>query len=116
MGDIFRKRTGLQGGFVFDRNACSPARPSSESRRSATTGPVTSIEASGEQPLVNVCFRVRNWGDGGAAGVLMNGKAPAEVRQGTFVDTDGTRTMVIWIEVAASSPVTFTINGANPPP
>ena len=39
-----------------------------------------------------------------AANVLMNGKAPDEVRQGTFVDTDGTRTMVIWIEVVTSSP------------
>jgi hypothetical protein len=72
------------------------------------------IEASQEQPLVNVCFTVRNWGAGGAASVLMNGKAPAEVRQGTFVDTDGTNTMVIWIEVAASAPTEFTINGAKP--
>ena len=69
------------------------------------------IEASKEQPLVNVCFSVRNWGAGGAASVLMNGKAPGEVRQGIFVDTDGTRTMVIWIEVAASSPAEFTIRG-----
>jgi hypothetical protein len=38
------------------------------------------------------------------------------VRQGTFVDTDGTRTMVIWIEVAASSPAEFTLSGAHPAP
>jgi hypothetical protein len=44
----------------------------------------------------------------------MNGKAPAGVRQGTFVDTDGTRTMVIWIEVAMSAPVEFTLSGAKP--
>jgi hypothetical protein len=44
----------------------------------------------------------------------MNGKTPGEVRQGTFVDTDGTHTMVIWIEVVASSPAEFTISGANP--
>ena len=72
------------------------------------------IEASQEQPLVNVCLVVRNWGTGGAASVLMNGKAPAGVRQGTFVDTDGTHTMVIWIEVAAASPAEFTVSGANP--
>jgi hypothetical protein len=58
------------------------------------------IEASKDHPLVNLCFCVRNWGGSGAAGVLMNGKAPGGVRQGTFVDSDGTRTMVIWIEVA----------------
>ena len=72
------------------------------------------IAASPEHPLVNVCFTVRNWGAGGAASVLMNGKAPDEVRQGTFVDTDGTRTMVIWIKVAAASPAEFTISGAKP--
>jgi len=44
----------------------------------------------------------------------MNGKAPGEVRQGAFVDTDGTRTMVIWIEVTTSSPAEFSISGANP--
>jgi len=72
------------------------------------------IAASQEHPLVNVCFTVRNWGSGGAASVLMNGKTPAAVRQGTFIDTDGSNTMVIWIEVAASSPTEFTINGAKP--
>jgi hypothetical protein len=45
----------------------------------------------------------------------MNGKPAAAVRQGTFVDTDGSNTMVIWIdEVEASSPAEFTINGAKP--
>ncbi|MCX6879574.1 MAG: hypothetical protein NTW21_38085 [Verrucomicrobia bacterium] len=39
------------------------------------------IAASQEQPLVNVCFTVKNWGSGGAASVLMNGKKPAAVRQ-----------------------------------
>ena len=44
----------------------------------------------------------------------MNGKTPDEVRQGAFVDTDGTRTMVIWIKVSASSPAEFAISGAKP--
>ena len=72
------------------------------------------IDASPERPLVNVCFTIRNWGTGGTASVLMNGKPPTAVRQGTFVDTDGTRTMVIWIEIAASLPTEFTISGAKP--
>jgi hypothetical protein len=74
------------------------------------------IDASPGQPLVNLCLSVKNWGGSGAASVLMNGKTPGGVRQGTFVDTDGTRTMVIWIEVAAVSPTEFTISGANPAP
>lgn len=72
------------------------------------------IAASPEHPLVNVCFTVRNWGAGGTASVLVNGKTPDEVRQGAFVDTDGTRTMVIWIKVSASSPAEFAISGAKP--
>ena len=72
------------------------------------------IDASQERPLVNICFTVKNWGTGGAASVLMNGNSPAALRQGAFVDTDGTNTMVIWIEVAASSPTEFNITGAKP--
>ena len=68
-----------------------------------------SIKASKKQPIANICFSVRNWGDGGQAEVLVNGKRPAEVRQGTFVNTDGTDTMVIWIEMEASTPTEFTI-------
>jgi len=74
-----------------------------------------SIDASEKHPLVNVCFTVKNWGHDGKACVLVNGKTPTEVRQGTFVDTDGTTTMVIWIEVESTSPTEFTIDGAKPP-
>lgn len=91
----------------------NPAKREYPLRATDTTLSVR-IEASKEQPLVNLCFRVRNWGGTGAADVLMNGKAPAGVRQGTFVDTDGTRSTVIWIEVAASFPAVYTISGANP--
>lgn len=73
-----------------------------------------SINASAERPLVNVCFGVRNWGARGAAEVLVNGRKPSEIRQGTFVDTDGTDTMIIWIEIKSSEPVEFTIGGAKP--
>ena len=72
------------------------------------------VKASDESPIDNICFGVRNWGNGGNAEVRVNGKIPAEVRQGTFVDTDGTDTMVIWIELETSTPVEFTISGAMP--
>jgi len=72
------------------------------------------IEASDDHPIVNVCFAVRNWGAGGDAAVLVNGKNLADVRQGTFVDTDGTDTMVIWMELQADRPTRFTIAGAKP--
>ncbi len=74
------------------------------------------IQASPERPLVNVCFGVRNWGGRGAAEVLVNGRQPSEMRQGTFVDTDGTDTMIIWVELETSEPAEFTIGGARPSP
>jgi hypothetical protein len=73
-----------------------------------------SIDASADQPLCNVCFAIRNWGHRGGAEVRVNGKRPAEARHGTFTDTDGTETMVVWIEIGATAPVEFTIGGARP--
>lgn len=36
------------------------------------------------------------------------------IRQGVVTDTDGTRTMVIWLDPASSSDVTVNISGAKP--
>jgi hypothetical protein len=72
------------------------------------------IAASDESPLVNPCFTVRNWGHDGAAQVKTDGAGVKDVRQGIIIDTDGTKTMVIWLELAAVSPVTLHISGANP--
>jgi len=72
------------------------------------------LDASEERPIVNLCFTVKNWGSGAEATVLVNGKTPREVRQGTFVDTDATDTLVIWIELNATAPTQVTIKGARP--
>jgi hypothetical protein len=72
------------------------------------------IAASDESPLVNPCFTVRNWGPDGAAQVKTEGAGVKDVRQGIIIDTDGTKTMVIWLELTAASPVTLHISGANP--
>jgi hypothetical protein len=72
------------------------------------------IAASDESPLVNPCFTVRNWGHHGAAQVKATGTGVNDVRQGIIIDTDGTRTMVIWLELAATSPVTLHISSAKP--
>lgn len=110
-------RSWLQAPPIKARQGCT-AMAYNQAKREyplVAAAPVMSvaIEASQEQPLVNVCFTVKHWGTGGPASVLVNGNTPEEVRQGTFVDTDGTRTMVIWIELAASSRTEFTINGAK---
>jgi hypothetical protein len=72
------------------------------------------IDATGESPLVNPCFTIRNWGHQGAAEVKVTGAEAKDIRQGVITDTDGTNTMVIWLELAATSPVTLGISGASP--
>jgi hypothetical protein len=74
------------------------------------------IQASPERPLVNVCFGVRNWGGRGAAEVRVNGRKVSEMRQGAFVDTDGTDTMILWVELETSALAEFAIGGARPSP
>ncbi len=70
------------------------------------------IAATEESPLVNPCFTVRNWGHNCAARVGTEGAGVKDVRQGVIIDTDGTKTMVIWLELAATSAVTVSISGA----
>jgi hypothetical protein len=72
------------------------------------------INASEENPIANLCFTVRNWGHHGAASVETKGAGAKDVRQGTIVDTDGIKTMIIWVELDATSPVNVTISGAKP--
>ena len=53
-------------------------------------------------------------GHDGAAQVKTTGTGVKDVRQGIIMDADGTQAMVIWLELAATSPVTLHINGAKP--
>lgn len=72
------------------------------------------IAATEESPLVNPCFTIRNWGHHGAAQVKAQGAGVKAVRQGVMLDADGTKTMLVWLELAATADVTVTISGANP--
>ncbi len=73
-----------------------------------------SIAASAGQPLVNACFSVRNWGHDGAAKVTAKGAAARDIRQGTVIDTNGKRMLILWLELDATAPAEFTISGAEP--
>lgn len=70
------------------------------------------VNASAANPAVNPCFTVKNWGGTGTAVIDIPGAT--DVRQGTILDTDGTRTLVVWAELTSTSPVNVTISGANP--
>jgi len=72
------------------------------------------IHASESTPIANLCFTVRNWGHPGAAKLETKGTVAKDVRQGTIIDTDGTRTMILWVELDAITPVDVMIRGAAP--
>ena len=67
-----------------------------------------SITASEESPLVNLAVILKNWGEKDMAEVFIREKE-VECRQGIFRDTDGSKTMAIWIGINENSRVEFTI-------
>jgi hypothetical protein len=67
-----------------------------------------SIPASEESPLVNLAVILKNWGEKDMAEVFVNEKE-VECRQGIFRDTDGSKTMAIWIDINENSKVEFVI-------
>ena len=72
------------------------------------------IEASGEQPIDNLCFTVRNWGHKGDAKIRVNGKTSKGLRQGVTVDTDGHYKLVVWVEMKSTNPIEISVSGARP--
>jgi hypothetical protein len=72
------------------------------------------INADNEHPIDNLSFTVRNWGHKGDAEVLVDGKVPGSLRQGTAVDTDGNYYLVVWVEMQATKPVEVSVRGAMP--
>ena len=44
----------------------------------------------------------------------MKGVAVRDLRQGTILDTEGRRKLILWLEMNATSPVDISIEGAKP--
>jgi hypothetical protein len=72
------------------------------------------IDASPDHPVANLCLTVKNWGHSGDAKVSLTGTEVRDLRQGTVLDTDGRRKLIVWIEMDAMSPVDISIEGAKP--
>jgi hypothetical protein len=72
------------------------------------------IDASPDHPVENLCLTVKNWGHSGDAKVSVKGAEVRDLRQGTVLDTDGRRKLILWIEMDATTPVDISIEGANP--
>ena len=73
-----------------------------------------SIDASTEHPVANLCLTVKNWGHSGDAKVSVKGAEVRDLRQGTVLDTDGRRKLILWLEMDATAPVDISIEGAKP--
>ena len=73
-----------------------------------------SIDASPERPVANLSLTVKNWGHSGNAKVSVKGAEVRDLQQGTVLDTDGRRKLVIWLETDATTPVEISIEGAKP--
>lgn len=57
-----------------------------------------------------------NSGRSGDAKISVQGAEVRDLRQGTVLDTDGRRKLIIWIEMNATTPVDISIEGAAPGP
>ena len=75
------------------------------------------IAASAERPIVNPCFVVRNWNTAAPAKLDLNSEVRAsgpKFRQGIVRDPNGRPSLVVWLQLEATEPTTFTLRGARP--
>jgi hypothetical protein len=72
------------------------------------------LRGTKETPIHNPCFVIKNWRKASAAARLtIDGEQVQpgpNFRQGTFHDTDGTATCVIWLRYDATDSRIFAIN------
>jgi hypothetical protein len=71
-----------------------------------------SLEGSEDSPILNPCFVIRNWGSDSKARIKINNKnqtADSKIKQGIIRDTDGTKTLIIWIDQKSYEKVLYTI-------
>ena len=66
------------------------------------------IDASKASPIVNLSFVIKGWNDDSTAKVSINGN-DANCKQGTIRDTDGTKTLVVFVEKESTKPVSIEI-------
>lgn len=72
-----------------------------------------SINASSSNPICNLCFVIKNWGNRTSKALLSINKvsqsAGPDFRQGILIDTDGTYSMIIWVGLTATTLQSFEI-------
>jgi hypothetical protein len=76
-------------------------------------GPISfTVNASSQSPISNICFAIKNWDRDQKASITLNGKGiepGMKNRQGIIRDTDGSRTLIIWVKHNSTEPAIFYI-------
>ena len=75
------------------------------------------IDASKDNPIVNLCLVIKNWQTKSDAAIKINGErqeSGSAFRQGNIRDTDATLTKIIWLKTESTSPLKLAISGALP--
>ena len=71
------------------------------------------VEATKEKPVVNPCFVIKDWKSDQIADVKCDGvllKKGTSLRQGIIRDTDGTQTLIIWLEMTTDDLLKISIS------
>jgi hypothetical protein len=71
-----------------------------------------SLGGSDDHPIMNPCFVIRRWGSNQRAGLEVDGNTidpGGDFRQGVIRDTDGTQTLVVFVDYSATSVTGFEI-------
>jgi hypothetical protein len=74
------------------------------------------LRGSKDSPIHNPCFVIENWDSDRGSRVTINGKevkVGKTFRQGIVRDTDGRRTMIIWLELESTSSTELGISEAK---
>jgi hypothetical protein len=70
------------------------------------------LEGSEDSPVLNPCFIIKKWGSESKARIKINNKNQPEgnkIKQGIIRDTDGTKTLIIWIEQKSYEKVHYSV-------
>jgi len=70
------------------------------------------LAASADEPLVNPCLVIKNWQNNNKATLKVDGTVitpDTDFRQGMVYDTDGSKTMIIWLKLKAIKSIHFDI-------
>ena len=86
-------------------------------RLAAKAKPISfTLRGSKDSPIHNPCFVIENWDSDRGSRVTINGKevkVGKTFRQGIVRDTDGRRTMIIWLELESTSSTELGISEAR---